>query len=186
MAISPPSDIVLDVARAVDAGELEAAKARLAQRAGGAGSSDGSAAFSVAESEAPVRPMLTRAAETPQNDPFQRFEAMVLQTFLQSMLPDNTDSVYGKGMAGEMWKSLMAEELAKSMAARGGIGIADRMLRDHYRDGENTVPAGPLSGGPEKAETDRQAMLSSALLDQMQMRLARTLDDDRAATVDTN
>lgn len=186
MAISPPSDIVLDVARAVDAGELEAARARLAQRAGGAGAPDGGAAFSLAETTEPARPQFTRAAVAPQNDPFQRFETMVLQTFLQSMLPDSAESVYGKGMAGEMWKSLMADELAKSMAARGGIGIADRMLRDHYRDGENTVPVGPLSGGPEKTETDRESMLSSALLDQMQMRLARTLDADRSATVDTN
>ncbi|RUT85172.1 flagellar biosynthesis protein FlgJ, partial [Mesorhizobium sp. M7A.T.Ca.US.000.02.2.1] len=37
MAISPPSDIVMDVARAADPADIETARAALAKRAGGSG-----------------------------------------------------------------------------------------------------------------------------------------------------
>ena len=60
----------------------------------------------------------------------------MLQTFIQNMLPKDGAAVYGKGIAGDMWKSLLAEKLADVMAERGGIGISDRMLGDHYADGE--------------------------------------------------
>src|SRR5690606_36863105 len=63
---------------------------------------------------------------------FKRFEAMVLQTFIQNMLPRDSASVYGKGMAGDMWKSLLAEKDAEVMAERGGIGIAYRVLGERY------------------------------------------------------
>ncbi len=32
---------------------------------------------------------------------------MVLQTFIQNMLPKNTEGVYGEGLSGDMWKSMM-------------------------------------------------------------------------------
>ena len=56
----------------------------------------------------------------------------MLQTFIQNMLPKDGAAVYGKGMAGDMWKSLLAEKVAEVMADRGGIGIADRVLGDRY------------------------------------------------------
>ena len=64
---------------------------------------------------------------------------MVLQTFIQTMLPKDAEAVYGKGMAGDMWKSLLAEQLGDAMAERGGIGIADRVLGDHYIEGETKL-----------------------------------------------
>ena len=75
---------------------------------------------------------------------------MVLQTFIQNMLPKDGAAVYGKGVAGDMWKSLMAEKLADVMAERGGIGIADRMLGDHYVEGKKALSVGAVSSGPEK------------------------------------
>ena len=39
---------------------------------------------------------------------YANFEAMVLQTFIQTMLPKDAEAVYGKGMAGDMWKSMMS------------------------------------------------------------------------------
>lgn len=58
----------------------------------------------------------------------QDFEAMVLQNFIGSMLPQNAEQVYGEGTAGDIWKSMLAEQLGKQMARSGGIGIADRLL----------------------------------------------------------
>ena len=94
-------------------------------------------------------------------------------------------SVYGKGMAGDMWKSLLAEQLATVMADRGGIGIAEKVMGDHYFEGENKVSVGAVSGGPDKAETDRQNLLSTALIQELQLRTARSLTEDtQAATAD--
>ncbi|RJG44072.1 MULTISPECIES: rod-binding protein [unclassified Mesorhizobium] len=179
MAISPPSDIVLDVARAVEPSNLETARAELAKRGSAVG---GSAVASFSLGETGISGSFktgTEQAKTP--DSFKRFEAMVLQTFIQNMLPKDAENVYGKGMAGDMWKSMMAGKIADVMAERGGIGIADRVLGDHYVDGKNKVAVGPVSGGPEKAETDKQTMLSTALVQELQRKMAKSLSEDQAA-----
>jgi peptidoglycan hydrolase FlgJ len=63
--------------------------------------------------------------------PFARFEALVLQTFIQSMLPKDAESVYGKGLSGDMWQSMLAEKIAEQVTQRGGIGIAARLAKDY-------------------------------------------------------
>lgn len=187
MAISPPSDIVLDVSRAAEPAGVQAARLELARRGGPAGATaTATATFSLGETGS-AEPATTGAskAETPAS--FVRFEAMVLQSFIQNMLPKDTETVYGKGLAGDMWKSMMAEQLAGVMAERGGIGIAERVLGDHYFEGENKVAIGAVSGGPERAETDRQTMLSTALVQELQLKMARTLSGgDDAAGPDDN
>jgi len=173
LAISPPSDIVLDVARAAEPQDIEAARAALTKRAGGA-----AAAFTVEAAGA------ARRADTEQAGPaknYQRFEAMVLQTFIQNMLPKDAEGVYGKGLAGDMWKSQLAEHLADVMADRGGIGIARSMLADHYLEGKRVVPVGAVSGGPEQAARDAQSGLSNSLVQEIQRRMVRSLSDDPAA-----
>ena len=182
MAISPPSDIVLDVARAAGPDDIAAAREALAKKAGGA-----TAPFSIGE------PALSRASadadsttsETGKAKQYQRFEAMVLQTFIQNMLPKDAEGVYGKGLAGDMWKAQLSEKLADVMAERGGIGIARQMLADHYMDGKRAVPVGPVSNGPEKADIDRQTSLSNSLVDEMERRIVRSLDDDPAGIAST-
>ncbi len=168
MAISPPSDIVLDVARAAGPADLEAARAALVKRSG-----EAAAAFSLDRS-APARPAEADAG----GDKFKRFEAMVLQTFIQNMLPKDTEQVYGKGLAGDMWKSQLAERMADAMATRGGIGIAKSLLADHYRKGERTVPIGPVSGGPDKAALDLQTSLSTSLVHELQRKAANSMTGD--------
>ena len=39
---------------------------------------------------------------------YRKFEAMVLQNFLKYMMPNDSEDVYGKGMAGDIWKSMSA------------------------------------------------------------------------------
>lgn len=176
MAISPPSDIVLDVARAVEPAQAAAARATLASRSGGVAGT--SAGFSMSAAARPAGP------QAPEE--FKRFEAMVLQSFVQTMLPKDGTAVYGGGMAGEMWKSMLAQHVSEAMAERGGIGIADRVLGDRYRTGETATPVGPVSGGPGSAAQDRQALLSTALVEEMQRRLTRSIGEDiAAATGDT-
>ena len=128
MAISPPSDIVLDVARAAEPATLETARARLASRARRHGSGLAEA-FSLGE----TRQLAALPGKRPPTDATPKsyvdFEAMVLQTFVQSMMPKDAEDVYGEGMAGDMWKSMMSQQLGTVMADRGGIGIADSLLK---------------------------------------------------------
>lgn len=172
MAISPPSDIVLDVARAASPADVHEARARLVRHAGAS-----AGPFPAADS-----PILSRTAGAAAPDAdagnFKRFEAMVLQTFIQNMLPKDAEGVYGKGLAGDMWKSQLAEHVANVVADNGGIGIAKSLAAEHYLDGKRKVPIGPVSASPERAEIDRQASLSSSLVQEFQMKIARTLGTD--------
>ena len=59
----------------------------------------------------------------------------MLQTFISAMMPKNAAGTYRQGMAGEMWKSMMAEKLADVVAEGGSIGIADRLNKDFERAG---------------------------------------------------
>lgn len=176
MAISPPSDIVLDVARAAEPADIEAARAELSRRVDNATGVQFAGALSL--NDGTSLDVAAKAAASP--EAFKQFEAMVLQTFVQNMLPDNATAVYGKGVAGEMWKSLLAEKVSAAMAERGGIGIADRVLGDHYVHGEKKIPVGAVSGFEQSLDTDRQAMLSTALVQEMQRRLTRTLTEDQS------
>lgn len=176
MAISPPSDIVLDVARAAEPASIDAARAELARRRNVSAAAN--SAFPIGEMRNTAAGETTVTPET-----FVRFEAMVLQTFIQSMLPKQTEAVYGNGMAGEMWQSLLAQQMGDVMADRGGIGIADSILRDHYFEGKTKVALSGVSSGQEKAETDRQGMLSVALVQEMQRKLAKSLAEDASASI---
>lgn len=129
MAISPPVDIVLDVARAASADDVAAARERLAARA----TTTAAPGFEIAS---PAAPLPTKDANaTP--EVFRKFEAMMLQSFIQSMLPEESEAVFGKGLAGDMWRSMMAEQIAGVMADSGGIGVADRILKNYYGRGED-------------------------------------------------
>jgi hypothetical protein len=57
-----------------------------------------------------------------------QFEAFVLQTFIQSMFPKDAEHVFGGGIAGSYWSSMLAEQVAGQVAKGGGIGIADELL----------------------------------------------------------
>jgi flagellar protein FlgJ len=120
------------------------------------------------------------ASKSPES--FRKFEAMVLQTFIQNMLPKDGAAVYGKGMAGDMWKSLMAEKMAQVMAERGGIGIADRMLGQY--DAAKTKPSTEASVSAQTTKTageaagDGRLSIAPAILDSMQRSLSDLLTGD--------
>jgi len=64
-------------------------------------------------------------------DAAQKFEAFVLQTFIQEMMPKESEAVYGSGISGDFWKSMMSEKIAEQVAERGSIGIADYVRAGH-------------------------------------------------------
>lgn len=180
MAISPPSDIILDVARAADPERLKVATAKLDRLADTAGtafaelmpavSEAGNALTAMADAAPVVDPApsapfdLHRARLRLQNETatanridataatpgdhrskaLEGFEAMVLSTFIGSMLPEGAEDVYGSGTAGDVWKSMLSDQLGKQMAKAGGIGIADHLMAGHVP----TLDAGTANASP--------------------------------------
>jgi peptidoglycan hydrolase FlgJ len=61
----------------------------------------------------------------------QDFEASFLSVMLQSMLKGvEQQAPFGGGTGEEMFKSFMAESMAKQMTKAGGIGLADSVHRE--------------------------------------------------------
>lgn len=164
----------MDVARAVEPEALEAARARLAARADGAAAAAG---FEVPQGLAGMRGV-TASDRGQAPEALKKFEAMVLQTFLQSMLPQDAENVYGGGIAGDMWKSFLARELGQQMAEAGGIGIADRVLGDHYMARDRRIPVAGIDGDPEASRrSDTQSLLSRAVVQEIQRNVVRSAVD---------
>ena len=178
MPIAPPSQIGLDILRSPALPEITTARVEMAKRTGSATESfslgaTGNTKVS-GETDKPVTPAS-----------FKRFEAVVLQTFIQNMLPKDGAAVYGKGMAGDMWKSLLAEKVAQVMADRGGIGIADRVLGQHYASEAKPVvqPATASEAtADDRPDTDSQFPIAPAVLDGMQRSLSELLGDEIPAS----
>lgn len=161
MSIQTATDLILDVVRAADPAVaqkaeamLEAASVRKADAAARTpaferqllASSDPSAlpvsrAMDALEARADSagHKMVDKTEET-----YRQFEAMILQKFIGSMLPQDSEELYGKGTAGEIWKGMMAEQLGNVLAKGGGIGIADRMLADRIGAVVKPVAAGTI------------------------------------------
>jgi flagellar protein FlgJ len=59
------------------------------------------------------------------------FEASFLSSMFQTMFKSVTTSApFGGGEGEDMWKSFLAEQMAKQVAKRGGIGIAKSVERE--------------------------------------------------------
>lgn len=139
MSISPPSDIVLDVARAADPARYSQAAAKLTNTAPVDDAfeeflRDAPAAADAATSAATAAPpklAATGATKIPSKaaEAYQSFEAMTLATMIESSLPSDANDVFGAGTAGSVWKSMLAEQLGTQMAKAGGIGIAAQLAK---------------------------------------------------------
>ncbi|ACB97143.1 rod-binding protein [Beijerinckia indica] len=134
MSIQPPSDIVLDVANAAGPISPIMARERL-------GSTDGSSStndvhFShildgVGSSEPPShslplflpKPRLETPSPNTRTKVFKDLETVLLRNFVEAMLPKNTEDVFGHGTAGNIWKSMMADQLSKEIGKRLDLGI---------------------------------------------------------------
>jgi Rod binding domain-containing protein len=78
------------------------------------------------------------AAGWPGADPLRRAARELESVFLTQMLDHmsaglSSEAPFGGGHAERLWRSSLNEHYAKSMAGRGGIGIADAIYRDMLR-----------------------------------------------------
>lgn len=177
MAISIPSDLVLDVVNAANPQAAEKAQSMLAAaaatKAKAVAATDkfttevASLSDDIGGSLVDLRGRLEAGAdktsvEVP--EAYRKFEAMVLGNFVQSMLPSDNEEVYGKGTAGEIWKGMMADKIGNVIADGGGIGIAERMAKQAAR---NVVPAGELSESVVNRATSMVNEMQMAVLDEI-------------------
>lgn len=77
------------------------------------------------------------------------FEAFALQVFISSMLPKESEKLFGTGSAGKLWQSLMAEKLADQIASSGRL----KLLPDEPSTAAAAQP--PAQGG--KSEPNGEA-----------------------------
>ncbi len=139
MSIAPPSDIILDVAQAADPQRLQAATVKLNSMATAAGGvpADFQSLLAHAASRstpagAPAINQATASTSTVKTamSPYRKFEAVLLQTFVQEMLPKD-DDLYGDATTSDAYRSMMAEQLADQLAKSGRIGIAKMIEKAH-------------------------------------------------------
>ena len=157
------SDIVLDVTRAADTAKRRAAVSRLETLSGQATGTAQAAPPAAPEWTTDVRVTAantSRPAKIRSSDgatggvgkeagPYVQFEAMLLQTMIESMMPEDAEAVYGSGTAGSVWKSMLAEKVAAEIARTGTLGIAKLIAA-----GPTVLVAPPSTGGaPAQTKT---------------------------------
>lgn len=155
MAIKPSSDIVLEVLKAADPLRAQATTQRLTALGGGSvGAADDFAKVLDATEQSPIeRPeagpdlsnMRVRLSGVSLDEANAQkaarteidFEASMLKTFVDAILPKDEADVYGQGTAGDIWKSMFADQIARQIAKSGAFGISKRLFATHPLPGQD-------------------------------------------------
>ena len=161
MPIDPASDVVLEVVNAADPARAAAAAQRLNALAGAAAAQTGDFAQTLAQTApsaslaaAPVAEMAdarSRLADTmlAASDKAAKaqvdFEAVLLDGFVNEMLPKDASATFGQGLAGDMWKSMLADQVSRQIAKSGDAGNRQTLVRGASAVGERIVGAGEPS-----------------------------------------
>lgn len=95
---------------------------------------------------APVPPNALRGAGPDKlRDVAQDFESIFIFQMLDTMYAGlATDGPFGGGPGEKMFRSLMHEEIAKSISARGGFGIGEAVYRELLQLQEMQNGNGPV------------------------------------------
>lgn len=135
MSITPASDIVLDVATAADPARSAAATARLARLTKGEQPS-GTDFAEVVEAKrlelvashggstlVPGAGAPTTRRRDARAEAVKGLEQLVLQRLVEAMLPKETGTLFGRGTAGEVWRSMLAQQLAAQIGSGVDLGV---------------------------------------------------------------
>lgn len=148
MTVPPVQDLIADVMAAADPASQRVAASRLERMASIAGENFSTAidrkieAAALEQGEAETERALdagqvSNGAGHAQiikgtaggSSAYRKFEAFVLQMFVESMLPKGATDVFGKGTAGTVWRSMLAEQISNEMAKGNGVGIAKQLAK---------------------------------------------------------
>ena len=150
MAVSLPSDLIVDVMRNADPARLQTARAKLESFQEPEGNATGFAALlgrmdgdrlAAARTEAlpgsrnGVLPAPQHGGVESAGEAYADFERMVLRNLFESLLPGAQSGAFGSGPSAGVWRSLAADQLAGLYADAGGIGIARTLAGDEARNG---------------------------------------------------
>jgi Rod binding domain-containing protein len=175
MAIDASSDIVLEVAKAADPTRAAAVAQRLnalsgATDAGAANFADTLAATAPAAASGPsaadARARFSAAAEAADEKADKAktgFEAVMLNSFVSEMLPKDTASVFGQGLAGDMWKSMLADQVSRQMAKTDALGIAKRLFATHPLAASDSLEKAKRADAASAATTAQMSANTLAL-----------------------
>ena len=143
MAIDASSDIVMEVAKAADPARAAAVAQRLNALAAAAGADTNNFADTLAatapaaasgSSALDARARLAAAADTTDEKATRvktEFESVMLNSFVSEMLPKDASTVFGQGLAGDMWKSMLADQVSRQIAKSDALGIGKRLFASH-------------------------------------------------------
>ena len=147
MAFNPHTDVILEVASAADPSRASLAAQRLSALAGSnASPADFVSSLDQAGATSATTSPLAGAADMRSHLPTApggtdklgqariQFEAMMLNSFVGALLPKDTGEVFGQGMAGDMWRSMLAEQVSTQIAKSGKLGLARRLFAAHEID----------------------------------------------------
>jgi len=118
-----------------------------------------------------MRPGLTRGGKNPLKKLAQEFESLFLAQLLSVMKEGaGKDGFFGGSTGSDLYSSMMDQALARSLAEKGGIGLAEPLyeyLKGRSRVTARTDPEVPqppdASPSPRGEETDLSAVLTRQL-----------------------
>ena len=165
MAIDPPSDVVLEVVNAADPARAAAAAQRLNALAGAGAAQAGDFSETLAQTALAASPAAASAADARSrfadaafaaSDKAAKaqvgFEAVLLNSFIKEMLPQDSEATFGQGLAGDMWKSMLADQVAQQVAKSGALGIAQRLFGSHPMSASETLERASRLDAPDAQE----------------------------------
>jgi hypothetical protein len=150
MTVAPVQDLIVDVMAAADPTSQRIAASKLERLASaadqnfaatvdqkieaaglqqsGAPAADGDVSSGSALIDSSGHAPMVKATNS-NSAVYRKFEAFVLQMFVESMLPKDASDIFGKGTAGTVWRSMLAEQISNEMAKGNGIGIAKQLAK---------------------------------------------------------
>jgi hypothetical protein len=149
MTVAPIQDLIADVMAAADPASQRVATGKLERMASttdrnfaaavdqkieaaglqqkGAAAADGDASGNGAVADGSGHAPIIKS--TNGKGAYRKFEAFILQMFVESMLPKDATDVFGKGTAGTVWRSMLAEQIGNEMSKGNGLGIAKQLAK---------------------------------------------------------
>jgi peptidoglycan hydrolase FlgJ len=175
MAFNPRTDVLLEVASAADPSRASLAAQRLNALAGpnasvsnfaadldrAAGAASATTAPPANGADARARLLQAPGGPDKLGQAKTQFEAMMLNSFVGELLPKDTGEVFGQGMAGDMWRSMLAEQVSMQIAKSGKLGLARRLFATHEPAARSAGVAGAAKSAAESAAQMSANILSA-------------------------